>query len=171
MTKFGKFKNLILMLSLGILGIIVIWLVVKLVFGPTTNQSQLTNLLAGVDITGTVKSIDSSSLVVTTTDQDEQTLVLTSATTFVVRNPQTYLFDPISQQYVVPGMTANVHIKENNQSPEVELVQVDYLTSLGGRVVEVDGNILTLADYKGDEYIVEVTENSIVFIRGQGNNL
>jgi hypothetical protein len=173
MSTIKRVKELVLMLALLVLGGLIAWFIISLSWGKMGGEQTSTgvNLLAATDLTGPLKSINDSQLVMDSKEQGTVTVGLNANTQYQIRNPHTYMYDLIDKQFLTSGQNVFVELDKTQSAMVATAVKTDYPTSLGGKVVAVEGNQITLQDYLGTNYTINTTDTTEIFIRGQSDAL
>ncbi|HPN67167.1 MAG TPA: hypothetical protein PLZ62_00745 [bacterium] len=172
--KAGRLNRVgrMLLLVFGlVLGMLLILFIVQLSFNVKKSGSDQiagtgTNLLAETDLTGTVKMINDSEMIVGGADRSDQTIKITGDTRYEMRNPRTFLYEQTEQKNINKGKLVYVELDTTSQDT-AKTIKTDYLTNLGGRVKSKENNQITIVDYLDQEIVVDVDDATKIFQLGK----
>jgi hypothetical protein len=167
--KLNRMWRIVLLVFGLILGMLLIWFIVRLSFtAKQSNQGMTeTNLLSEVDMTGTVKMIDESKMVIGGDFVSDQEIVLNDNTKYEIRNPRTFLYEEAGKNSITKDKLVYVELVGGASEYTAEVIKTDYQSVLGGRVKSLDGNRLVLVDYLEQEILVNLNDSTQIFILGK----
>lgn len=166
-------KFLVIIVGVVIVGLVV-WFMVGLVFDLNRNKQVSTgvDLLSEVDITGKVKMVDESKIVLVeeggTTDRE---ILIDENTKYELRNPRNFAYEEASKDIVTKDKTVYVEVEGVNGNMLAKRVKTDYQTILGGKVKSIEGGRIVYVDYLGQEIFTDMYDGTKIFQLGRDDLL
>ena len=169
MGKINRIWRFILLIVGIFIVMLLVWFLVKLTFKVNLTSQVTTgiNVLSEVDMTGTVKMVDSNLLVLGSVDNSDIEIKLDENSKYELRNPRNFLYEEANKDIVTKDKLIYVELQSDQEERVAKTIKTDYQTVLGGKVKSIEGNRVVYVDYQGQEMFTDLYDGTKIFKLGR----